>query len=171
MKLFDLIVPHERSKHMKSSTDKVVAAFVIGLFLSVPDPVLAFQSHTGYEGLCVHQLAHVFFAVTMGILAYWLQANRFTDQRGWRLVQISCLLFIIWNMDAFFGHWVEHRIPDGSLIGPPDWTQRIYVNVDWVTAYYVLKMDHLWCVPAIVCLFAGIRLLFLSALDEEGRNG
>ena len=156
---------------MKSSMCKIAATFVVGLSVCFPESVLAFQSHTGYEGLCVHQMAHVIFAIAMGILAYWLHANKFTDQKGWRLVQISCLLFILWNMDAFAGHWVEERIPDGSLVGEPDWTQRIAVDVEWVTAYYILKMDHLWCVPAIVCLFAGIRLLFLSALNEEGKNG
>lgn len=156
---------------MKSSADIIIAIFFLWLSLSVPESALAFQSHAGHEGLCVHQLAHVLFAVTMGILAYWLQTNRFTDRRGWRLVQISCLLFILWNVDAFFGHWLEEMIPDASLVGEPDWTQRISANVEWVTIYYVLKMDHLWCVPAIICLFAGIRRLFLNALDEEGRNG
>jgi hypothetical protein len=156
---------------MKSSTRKTVATFVIALSLCVPESVLAFQSHAGYEGLCVHQLAHVFFSVAMGILAYWLHVNRFTDRKGWRLVQISCLLFILWNLDATFGHWVEERIPDTSLVGEPDWTQRISFDVEWTRVYYVLKMDHLLCVPAMICLFAGIRLLLKDALEEEGRNG
>jgi hypothetical protein len=156
---------------MKSSTREIAATFVIGLTLCVPESVFAFQSHAGHEGLVGHQMAHVFFAGAMGILAYWLHANRFTDRKGWRLVQISCLLFILWNIGAIFGHWVEDRIPDASLIGEPDWTQRLSVDVEWASAYYVLKMDHLLCVPAIICLFAGIRLLFRGALDEEGRNG
>jgi hypothetical protein len=156
---------------MKSNTFKTVFAFASGLCLCLPETALAFQSHAGYEGLVGHQLAHVFFAGAMGILAYWLHENRFTDLKGWRFVQASCLLFILWNIDAIFGHWVEDRIPDASLIGEPDWTQRIYFNVEWAFAYYVLKMDHLLCVPAIVCLAAGIRLLFRNALEEEGGNG
>jgi hypothetical protein len=156
---------------MKSSADKIIPIFFLCLSLSVPESVFAFQAHTGHEGLVVHQLAHLVFAGAMGILAYWLHANRFTDQKGWRLVQISCLLFILWNVGAFVGHWVEDRIPDAAFVGEPDWTQRIYLNMSpWAPLYFVLKMDHLSCVPGIICLFAGIRLLFRSALEEEGRN-
>lgn len=148
---------------------KMIAAIALGVSLMVPESAPAFQSHPEPEGLYVHQLAHVFFIVAMAFLAYWLEADKFTAKKGWRLVQISCLLLILWNIDAIAGHWVEEKIPDRSLIGEPDWTQRINLNASpWVPLYYVLKLDHLLCVPAIFCLFAGIRLLFKSALEEEG---
>jgi hypothetical protein len=133
-------------------------------------PAEAFQSHPAPEGLYVHQLAHMFFVVAMAILAYWLQVNRFAEQRGWRLIQAACLLFILWNLDTILGHWVEEKIPSEALLGEPDWTQRISLAVSpWVPAYYLLKLDHLVCVPAVGCLMLGVRSLYRNALKEEGR--
>ncbi|HMK33899.1 MAG TPA: hypothetical protein VK463_02450 [Desulfomonilaceae bacterium] len=136
-----------------------------------PDSVHAFQSHAEPEALYGHQLAHAFFIIALAILAYWLRANRFTDLKGWFLIQVTCLLLILWNIAAIAGHWVEERIPDASLIGEPDWTQIIRLDTSpWAIYYYALKMDHLLCVPAIMCLFLGIRLLFRNALNEEVRK-
>jgi hypothetical protein len=33
--------------------------------------------------------------------------------------------------------------------------------------YYALKLDHLVSVPAMICLFLGIRSLYKDALKEE----
>ncbi len=102
---------------------KTVAAFIVLSALFSPEVAWAFQSHPAPEGLYVHQLAHVIFSVAMGILAYWLQVNSFVQQRGWRLIQISCILFVLWNFDTFLGHWVEERVAADAVIGEPDWTQ------------------------------------------------
>lgn len=105
----------------------------------------------------------------MGILVYWLQVNDFVRQRGWRLIQIACLLLILWNTDAVLGHWVEERVASEAVIGEPDWTQRIVMDSMMTQLYYVLKLDHLVSVPALACLCLGIRSLYKSALKEEGR--
>lgn len=139
--------------------------------LLAPDSAWSFQSHPAPEGLYAHQMAHIFFIIAMGMLAYWLEFNRFTLQRGWRLIQVSCIFFLIWNLVAIAGHWVEVQIPGEVLQGDPDWTQRIELGsnrLNWV--YYFLKLDHLYCVPAIVCLFLGVRSLYLRVLDEEPKG-
>lgn len=147
---------------------KTVAAFIVLSALFSPEVAWAFQSHPAPEGLYVHQLAHVIFSVAMGILAYWLQVNSFVQQRGWRLIQISCVLFVLWNFDTFLGHWVEERVAADAVIGEPDWTQRIVLDSQMTRLYYVLKLDHLVSVPAIICLLLGIRSLYKDALKEEG---
>lgn len=147
---------------------KTVTAFIILTALVSPEAAWAFQSHPAPEGLYAHQLAHVFFCVAMGILAYWLQVNRFVQQRGWRLIQISCILFVFWNLNTFFGHWVEERVAADAVIGEPDWTQRIILDSSMTRLYYALKLDHLVSVPAMICLFLGIRSLYKYALKEEG---
>jgi hypothetical protein len=134
----------------------------------VPASVWAFQSHPAPEGLYAHQLAHFFFIIAMGFLAYWLEFNRLVLQRGWRLIQTSCLLFLLWNLVAIIGHWVEERIPREVLQGDPDWTQRIDLTVNSLNyAYYFLKLDHLVCVPAMICLFLGVRALYNTVVNEE----
>lgn len=103
----------------------------------------------------------------MGLLAYWLQVNGFTRERGWRLIQIACVFFLAWNAMATFGHWVEERVPDGIIVGPSDWTQRIRLAASsWSTVYYLLKMDHLVCVPAMICLVLGLKTLCRKVLNE-----
>ncbi len=104
----------------------------------------------------------------MGFLAYWLEFNRLALQKGWRLIQTSCLLFILWNVAAFAGHWVEERIPREVFQGDPDWTQRIDLSISTLNyVYYFLKLDHLICVPAMICLFLGVRALYKEVVSKE----
>ena len=150
---------------------KTLTAVIVLSALFSPEVAWAFQSHPAPEGLYVHQLAHVVFCVAMGILAYWLQVNSFVQQRGWRLIQISCILFVLWNIDTFLGHWVEERVAADAVTGKPDWTQRIILDSAMTRLYYALKLDHLISVPAMICLFLGIRSLYKAALKEEGYAG
>jgi len=70
------------------------------------------------------------------------------------------------------GHWVQELIPDASLAGEPDWSQRLRLDLSlWAPLYYALKFDHLVCVPAIICLYLGIRGRYERALKEERRTG
>lgn len=149
----------------------LVALIVLVGQLAAPSGAWSFQSHPAPEGLYAHQMAHLFFIIAMAMLAYWLEFNRFTVHRGWRLIQMSCILFLLWNLVAITGHWVEVRIPREVLQGDPDWTQRIELGsnrLNWL--YYFLKLDHLYCVPAIVCLFLGVRSLYLQVLNEEPKG-
>ncbi|MBI4965854.1 MAG: hypothetical protein HY913_21430 [Desulfomonile tiedjei] len=148
-----------------------IGFFIVWAYLLLgPTVASAFQSHPGPEGLYAHQLAHIFFILAMAFLGYWLQVNGFTRERGWRLIQISCILLILWNIVAFTGHWLEERIPETVVSGEPDWTQRIAVNSAWTGLYYALKLDHLVSVPAMLFLLLGIRSLYRQAVTE-GRRG
>lgn len=132
-----------------------------------PDHAWAFQSHPAPEGLYVHQLAHVVFIISMAFLVYWLEVNLFTRERGWRYIQVSALFFILWNLVAVSGHCVEEMVPRELFVGDPDWSQRLIAGTTlWVDLFYVLKLDHIVCVPAIVCLFLGVRTLYLGALRQ-----
>lgn len=148
----------------------IILIALVGQLVS-PGSAWSFQAHPAPEGLYAHQMAHLFFIVAMAMLAYWLQYNRFTTLRGWRLIQVSCILFLVWNLVAMTGHWVEERIPREVLQGDPDWTQRIGLGTERLNwAYYFLKLDHLVCVPAIMCLFFGVRSLYREVLNEEPKS-
>jgi len=149
---------------------KISFLIVVAYLLSDPPAAMAFQSHPAPEGLYAHQLAHGFFILAMAMLAYWLQVNGFTRERGWRLIQMSCILLIVWNLVAFTGPWAEERIIDAVITGEPDWTQRIVVDSVWTGLYYSFKLDHLVQVPAMLCLALGIRSLYKRAAREEQRG-
>jgi hypothetical protein len=132
-----------------------------------PEQAWAIQSHPEPEGLYVHQLAHVVFIIAMAFLAYWLEANLFTQQKGWRCIQVSALFFILWNVVAILGHFVEEMVPRDLFVGDPDWSQRLAAGANiWAEIFYVVKLDHLVCVPAMVCLFIGIRSLYKDVLRQ-----
>lgn len=141
---------------------------VMGILLA-PDRVWALQVHPHPEGLVAHQLAHIFFSATMVVLAYWLQVNQFVQERGWRFIQISCLLFLLWNIDAFSGHLIARHLPNEMFVGEPRSLSRkvLLGQSAWVLPYFILHLDHFICVPAILCLLLGIRSLYRKVLDED----
>jgi len=141
----------------------------IGLIVSVvciSQPALATQAHSAPEGLYAHQLAHIFFIVSMGVLIYWLRERKLVLATGWRYIQYSALFFILWNGDAFFVHLVEEQfaLVDIQRIGL--WEINITTTLKSQTLlwlYYAAKLDHLFCVPALLFLYFGLRRLLKDA--------
>ena len=143
------------------------AIWPTALILLLAEPALATQAHGTPEGLYAHQLGHLFFIVSMGVLIVWLRERQLVQAAGWRYIQYSALFFILWNVDAFFVHLVDEQIAliETQRIGV--WDIKITSNsgsrfLIWL--YYVAKLDHLLCVPALLFLYFGLRRL----LKESG---
>ena len=133
--------------------------------ICLPKAAWALQTHPAPEGLYAHMLAHVFFIVTLGIFTYWLHTTGLVRQRGWRLIQISCFMFILWNLDTFTVHWIEHTMTkDMFITAGLDWSTRLAMTGGWRSwVYYFGKFDHLLCVPAMLFLVFGLRDLYMQA--------
>ena len=133
-----------------------------------PRAAWALQTHPAPEGLYAHMLAHLFFIATLGIFTYWLHTTGLVRERGWRLIQISCFMFILWNLDTFAVHWLEHTMTKDTLITTGlDWSQRLAITGGWRSwLYYLGKFDHLLCVPAMLFLVFGLRDLYRQAGTE-----
>ena len=138
-------------------------------FVFWPGAAWALQTHPAPEGLYAHMLAHVFFIVTLGIFTYWLHSTGLVRERGWRFIQLSCFMFILWNLDTFTVHWIEHTMTKDMFITTGlDWSQRLAMTGGWRSwVYYLGKFDHLLCVPAILLLLMGLRHLY----KETGTAG
>ena len=141
---------------------KLLLICLVTVLLCRPSEAWALQAHGGVEGVYVHQMAHLFFAFSMGLLIYWLRRRRLVSLKGWRYIQYAALWFIAWNGDAFVGHWLEEQsgLVESQRIG----VMRISLNMasgfEWLgPLYYLVKLDHLLCVPAMVFLFLGLRWL------------
>jgi len=137
------------------------AGVIVALVL-VSEPALATQAHNAPEGLYAHQLAHVFFIISMGVLIYWLRERKLVQTVGWRYIQYAALFFIFWNLDAFSVHLLEEELAviDVQRINP--WKISITaanhsMALTWF--YYAVKLDHLLCVPALLFLYFGLRRL------------
>jgi hypothetical protein len=139
-----------------------------------PESALAVQEHGAPEGVYLHQGAHLFFVASMGLLIYWLRQRRLVREPGWRYIQYAAFFFILWNLDAFTAHFLDEQsgILDTAMAAPG----KIRIEIgDYPAAlawfYYIAKLDHLLCVPAMLFLYAGLRRLLKDAGQRvEGRQ-
>lgn len=156
-----------------SSTFKKIPALAILTLLLLATPALATQTHGEPEGLVVHQLAHVFFCISMGVFAFWLRRHRLTASSGWRLIQYAALLLILWNLDAMVAHFLDEQVHLLTITQVDTWHIRIDTLPGYEPLgswYYVAKLDHLFSVPALVLLYLGLRRLATdsqAASEEE----
>ncbi len=139
-----------------------------------PVPAWATQTHGGLEGLWVHQTAHLFFALSMGLLIFWLRKWRLTVSQGWRFIQFAAFFFIAWNIDTMASHWLQEQagLIEVRNVAPLQMQIVTAENWNWLSkVFYLTKLDHLLCVPALVFLFLGFRRLlhtgFHAAPGEE----
>ena len=146
----------------------LILAVLIGIAF-VPAPVLATQGHGGIEGVYAHQLAHVFFIISMGGLMYWLKQRGLVRENGWQLIRLSAFFFLLWNLDAVFVHALDDQFKIIHVQRIGIWSVRI-TDVDHRRLieglYYLAKLDHLLCVPAIIFLYLGLKRL----LTDQSAN-
>jgi len=129
-------------------------------FTLIPDTAVATQAHGDPEGLFVHQLAHGFFAVSLAIFIYWLRFRNLTEEIGWRYIQYAAIFLILWNADAVIAHVLDeqNKIIEVEQIG--NWYLKITSSdntIFTIVLYYLVKLDHLLCVPALMFLSAGLK--------------
>ena len=127
-----------------------------------PDHALATQAHGAPEGVYAHQLAHIFFIISMGFLIHWLRERKLVKESGWRFIQYAAFFLIFWNIDAF----IVHLLADQLEIIQVNRIRMEYVQINALkggkileTLYYIAKLDHLLCVPALFFLYLGLRRL------------
>ena len=146
---------------------------IIAWFWLVPGNALATQGHGGIEGVYAHQFAHVFFIVSMGILIYWLRERKLVQEAGWRLIQYSALFFILWNIDTIIVHALDDQFRIIRTQGVGTWQIQIsdaYSHNFIKLLYYVAKLDHLLCVPALVLLYLGLKRLKETSIGASENN-
>lgn len=135
-------------------------------------PAWATQTHGEPEGLYVHQMAHLFFAFAMGLLIYWLRQRQLVREKGWRYIQYSALLFILWNLDTFTVHLLDEQVDILRIRQLDNWYLEISTAEDYRhlgVVYYLAKLDHLLCVPALLCLYLGLKRLYQETRPPSKR--
>src|SRR6056297_465780 len=133
-------------------------------------PVWATQAHGAPEGLYVHQFSHLFFIFAMAILIYWLRSRGLVRQSGWRYLQYAAVFFILWSMDAFLVHLLDEQFKLVAVTRTGPWQLRLDTPEGLgflAPLYYLLKLDHLVCVPGLFFLYLGLRRLSLETEGSE----
>lgn len=136
------------------------------VFLLFADSALATQTHGQPEGLYVHQMAHLFFIISMGSLEFWLRQRNLVQEQGWKYLQFAAILFILWNIDAIMVHFLDEHLHILGISKVDLWHIRIESlqgQYSLAILYYLLKLDHLLCVPAMFFLYRGLRRLVIDA--------
>lgn len=143
------------------------AAIAVAIFL-FPSPVTATQPHGDPEGLVIHQFSHVFFIFSMAILVYWLHKRKLSRQPGWWEIKYAAIFLALWSADAFAAHMLEEHLEWIVVNRVDSWTIHIENRLGWkplTWIYYIVKLDHLLCVPGLFLLYRGLACL--SALKDE----
>ncbi|MBU8911388.1 MAG: hypothetical protein KOO65_08970 [Desulfobacterales bacterium] len=141
---------------------KFLPVMTIAALILLPIDGYATQLHAGSEGIITHQMGHIFFLFSMVVLIFTVTGKGLDKQKGWRLVQYSAFFFILWNLDAVTAHFFDNQIHAVKIENISLWKMKIITNNDssllaWF--YYILKLDHLLCVPAMLFLYKGLSRL------------
>lgn len=146
---------------------------LVVLAWSLPAPAFAIQLHMGNEGIIVHQLGHLFFLFSMVGLMFTINIKHMNQQKGWRLIQYAALFFIFWNLDTLTAHFLDNQI-EVVRIDTLSFTRMQVVTTSdsslLAVVYYLLKLDHLWCVPAMAFLYKGLDRLLKDRMPRQGRS-
>jgi len=146
------------------------AAGLVVWIAVTPLSAFATQGHGHPAGLYAHQMAHVFFMFSMGLLIFWLRQRNLVQSAGWRFIQYAALFFILWNANAFLVHFIEEQMTVLNIARADTWTIRIeaHPGYHWLGyVYYVAKLDHLLCVPALFLLYIGLKRLLRESAGER----
>ncbi len=127
-----------------------------------PAQVFAIQLHSGNAGIIAHQIGHLFFLFAMVALMFTINSQGLIRQKGWRQIQFGALFFIFWNLDTLVAHFLDNQIEVVHIETLSVTRLAVVTQSDsqlLAVIYYFLKMDHLWCVPAMIFLFLGLDTL------------
>ncbi len=140
---------------------KILHCGFAAFLLLFPGMAMATQAHGDPEGIYVHQLSHLFFMFSLVIFIYWLRTRKLMEKSGWRMIQYAAFFFIIWNLNVIGVHFLDEQSMWVMVENIGTWHMRVSSSLGgWMeTIYYVAKMDHLICVPALLFLFLGLKKL------------
>lgn len=155
---------------IRSPLAKALMAGPVLVFVSA-SPALAIQSHGAPEGLYVHQIGHLLYGLAMLGFAYRIRISKLAATRSWRHMALGAILLACWNGWAMIGHSVSKFISSDSFI-LNEQGARIALVMDTLEAwfYYIFKMDHLICVPALFFIYLALRKMNRRASSNSGRN-
>ncbi len=149
----------------------IVVFFLTALSWTIlyPDPALATCEYGLPQGVHTHQLAHIFFIISMGILIFRLRGKNTHLSSGSRFIQYSALFFILWSLDAFTVHFlsVQFNIIQVKTIGPLQIKIKDCFDCNLLKFfYYLARMDYLLFMPAFIFLYYGLKRLLKESHQE-----
>ena len=137
--------------------------------LMLPGAAEAVQIHGPPEGLYVHIMGHLIFIAAIIFFLFLLRRNPPTPYKPWRYLRLSLIFFLLWNIDTLIAHYLSLRIPEAALHTPLEIVEHTLLppfTLDKIL-YYIMRNDHLLCVPAMFFLVLGLKAFARSGLSSE----
>ena len=126
--------------------------------LVFPLPAFALQTHIAPEGLYVHQIGHILFALAMLGFAVRIHGSQLYRKQCWKLMFAGAILFALWNCWAFCGHLLGLLVPRSDFLQDAgNLTSILLLRSSIDVLYYLFKFDHLLCIPALACIYFALR--------------
>jgi hypothetical protein len=140
------------------------------LFLAVtPEAAHALQTHAAPEGLYTHQIDHVLFTLAMFGFAFRIRRSRLKEDKAWRMMAVGALLFALWNCWAIAGHFTTLLIsPEDFIRDSQGLKSSLVLQQPLHGIYYILKMDHLICLPALFFFYLALRRMRGQPVNRTG---
>jgi hypothetical protein len=146
---------------MKHALFRFIGMLVV-FGVTAPDSAQAIQTHAAPEGLYIHQLGHVLFALAMFGFAYRIRHSRLRGEKSWLFMAIGAGLLGLWNGWAFAGHvfsvdtlWLQAKFD-------------VHPGLHVVSSY--AQMDHLLCVPALFCIYLSLRKMTVDSRKRRAKE-
>jgi hypothetical protein len=135
----------------------------------IPGPAHAIQTHAAPEGLYVHQVGHILFAIAMLGFAFRIRQSKLSKEKSWRLMSTGAVLFALWNGWAFIGHIIVSLMPQAHFSRDSDGLKSILtLHSPLDVLFYLFKMDHLICFPALVFIYIALRQMTARPVGTAG---
>jgi hypothetical protein len=140
----------------------------LSCLLVLPAEAWALQVHGEPEGLYVHQMAHLHYIFALGYFYWDIRRASFTG-RGWRYLQMFCILMVCWNTLAFVGHLAGVYLDPEALLQTDCYLQTRLLSPLSLnrSLFFITKLDHLIYVPALFFLFLGLRSFYHAAAKSD----
>ena len=154
---------------MKNTVVSSAIGSALLLVAVMPTPAHAIQAHAAPEGLYIHQIGHILFAFAMLGFALRVRQSELYKKKSWRLMSIGAVLFALWNGWAFIAHVLDRMIPQADFsMGSEGLKSILTLHSPVDVLYYLFKMDHLICLPALVFIYLALRRMVAQSAGPVG---
>ena len=131
----------------------------IGLLVFLwPETAGAVQNHGPPEGYYAHQVGHLLFFLAMTGFALRIHISQLKKDPAWQHLKRGALLLCGWNCWAFAAHYLGLRIPVSCfIVNENGFHTALHMASALQWSYYILRLDHLLLIPALIFIFLGLR--------------
>lgn len=152
---------NNRALSSRFASNMHVLVFILLVTLLVllgSDPAEAFQEHGAREGMYIHLLGHVCFAISMAGLWYGIRQSRLGQIQSWRYMAAGALFLVLWNVMTFSGHVLSHFVLNKT-------SDNLHNGITMV--WKLSKLDNIVCLTAMLCFYAGLRKMLNAGGIKE----